>query len=177
MFLFAFSCKQGENKNNNINEIEDEVVSRKKQENDNRFKVILNVKMIENNRIDLFYIGDNPESGFNDQELVSKNILGDDEFQVVELELPKDILPYEIRIDLGENSKKVETIVEINYIKLIFNKNVIEINSQTLDVFFQPNIYLEKVSNGVYLRQVVDGKFDPFLMSKAILNKKIEIEL
>lgn len=175
--LFAFSCKQGDNKKGNIKEIDNQVVSIKKQTKDNRFKVILNLKITENNRIDLFYIGDNPESGFNDKELVSKNILADNDFQVVELELPKNVLPYQFRIDLGDNAQKVETTVEIDYIKLIFNNNVIEINSQTLDVFFQPNIYLEKVSNGVYLRQTVNGKFDPFLISKAILNKKIEIEL
>ena len=61
--------------------------------------------------------------------------------------------------------------------KLVLNENVINIDSKTLEVFFQPNIYLERVSNGIYLRKAMNGKYDPFLISKPILDKKIEIEL
>lgn len=177
IILSICACKQGNKEGNSDKEYENEVNTSQKTLKDNKVKIILNLKITENNRIDVFYIGDNPNGGFNDKELVSKNVLGDKGFQVVELELPKDILPYSLRIDIGENSLKTETPIEITDIKIILNDNVIEIDSNTLEVFFQPNIYFEKISNGLYRRKIVDGKFDPYFVSKGILNKKIEIEL
>ncbi len=53
--------------------------------------------------------------------------------------------------------------------------NEINIDKSLIDIFFQPNRYLQKTSNG-YFRIVVNGKYDPFLESSPLLNKKIEIE-
>src|SRR5690606_29654296 len=170
--VFVFSCKNEKNPNigkeDTINKEVNESIS--KNEKDNILKIVIDLKILEDNKIDVFYIGDNPDSGFSVDELVSKRVLGSSNFQKIELELPKDILPYSFRIDLGDNSKREETVVEIKSIKLTLNDNEIDIDNSTLDGFFQPNIYLERV-NGGYLIKIVDNKFGPFLLSKPIIDK------
>ena len=75
--------------------------------------------------------------------------------------------------DFGEN--KIETPVKINSIELKYNSDSIVIDALVLEHFFHPNIYLEKGDSG-YLRKTLNGRYDPFLVSTPLLEKKIELE-
>ncbi|WP_296315258.1 hypothetical protein [Winogradskyella sp. UBA3174] len=140
------------------------------------FKVVLSIKIKENDRLDLFYTGEFPDDEFNEYERLGKDVKGSNEFQIIEFNLPEGVLPYKFRIDLGKNSNRHQTQVDIEWINLEFNDNKINIKNLVLKSFFHPNIYLEQNDDG-YLRKTVADKFDPFIVSKPVLNKKIELEL
>lgn len=145
-------------------------------EKDNIFKVSINAKFLEDDKIELHYINDFSNGTFNTKDREAIYIKGSNEFQLIELSLPKGVLPSKFRIDLGDNINMHETQIDINSVDIELNGNVINIDKTILDSFFQPNIYLERNENG-YLRKVVKDKYDPFITSKAILIKKIELEL
>ncbi|WP_347923215.1 hypothetical protein [Pontimicrobium sp. SW4] len=169
LVIFSFSCKNEDKKATEVQTpIKKEVVK------DNLFKIIMEAKVKEDDKFQVFFTDDSPEESFSANKRLVKNIVGSEEFQTLEFVLPKEVLPFKFRIDLGENS--YETLVEIGVIKLEYNNEVIEIDPLTLERFFQPNIYLQKTDNG-FMRKTIDGRCDPFLMSTPLLIKKIELEL
>jgi hypothetical protein len=141
--------------------------------NDNLFKVILDVTISENDRLQLFYVDDMPDGVFSAEKRLAYNVKGKDTPQEIKLTLPRKVFPYKLRLDFGEN--KIETPVKINSIELKYNSDSIVIDALVLEQFFKPNIYLEKVDS-LYLRKTLNGRYDPFLVSTPLLNKKIEID-
>ena len=61
-------------------------------------------------------------------------------------------------------------------VTLELNGKSIEIDNQNINKFFRPNSFSEKTLTG-YSRKVIEGKYDPFLVSTAELNNKIEMEV
>lgn len=170
--IICFSCKdETKNKESQIVETPKEVVVK-----DNTLSIILDVKVKEDDKLELYYVINSPEDGFSRDNRYATYIKGNNEFQKIEFKLPKDVFPYKLRLDLGDNGNKYETNIEIKSITLQLNNNTIEIDHTTMDSFFQPNVYLQKTDNG-YSRKVVDGKYDPFLLAKPVLIKKMELEL
>jgi hypothetical protein len=168
LLITAFACKEEAKKKEIKEPVKKEVVK------DNIFRVFIEVKTQEDDKFQLFYIDDSPEGKFNGDKRLVQQVKGGDEVQIIQFTLPKEVLPYKFRIDLGENN--YETIVVIKKVKLMYNNEVIEIDDLTLPRFFKPNVYLEKVETG-YLRKTIDGRNDPFLLSTPLLIKKIELEL
>lgn len=140
---------------------------------DDLFKVLLDVTIFEDDRFQLFYVDDMPEGTFSAEKRLAYNIKGKDTSQKIKFTLPKEVFPYKLRIDFGEN--KIETPVKINSIELKYNSDSIVIDALVLEHFFHPNIYLEKGDSG-YLRKTLNGRYDPFLVSTPLLDKKIELE-
>lgn len=172
MAILSFSCKD------KVNNKETTTIEAPKEEviKDDVIKIILEVKIQEDDKIELFYVDDSPEGSFSGDKRLASYIKGSEDFQLIEFKLPKDVIPYNFRIDLGDNGNKHETDVEVKSIKLQLNENTIEIDNTILDSFFQPNEFLQKTDFG-YSRHVVDGKYDPFVLSKPVLIKKMELEL
>lgn len=174
LVLFVFiSCK----KNDKKEEHRDKKPEMENIVNDNIFKLVLNIKIEEDDKLEVYFAGIDPEIGYNANERVSKIVKGKNNFQNIEFLLPKDILPYYFRIDLGDGAYKQKSPIEIKSVTIYLNKNKIVVNDTLINSFFEPNMYLESVNNGVFNRNEIEGKYDPYLESKPVLNKRIEIEL
>lgn len=170
--ILCYSCKD-ESKNKEIQRVETpktEVVK------DGVLKIILNVKVKEDDKFELYYIDDSPEGTYSVDKRLAIYTKAADDFQAIEFKLPKEAFPYNFRIDLGDNENRFESDVEIKSINLILNENIIEIDNTLIDSFFQPNVYLQKTENG-YSRNITEGKYDPFLTARPLLIKKMELEL
>lgn len=146
-------------------------VSCKKQE-ENVFRAFINIKVLEDDNFQIFYI-DNLELGYSEKKRKTIQVKGTEEFQTIVFELPHGVFPKMFRIDLGENKK--ESPIEIESVTLKHNDKTIEINDLIFDRFFKPNIYLDKTDK-TFLRHSINGRYDPFLLSTPLLNKKIELE-
>jgi len=166
-----FSCKNEDKK-----KVQETMINEQVIEKDNIIKISINARFLEDDRFDLFYVADFPENNFNEKERLSKYLKGNDHFQSINFELPNGVFPYKFRIDLGNNENKHLTPIEIKTIMLEFNGNQILIENSELDHFFYANEFLERTDNG-YLRKEVNGRYDPFILSKPLLDKKMEIEL
>ena len=51
------------------------------------------------------------------------------------------------------------------------------VEGNEMEWFFTVNKYLKYKGNGQYQIIEIDGRADPFIISKPVLNKKLEIEL
>ncbi|NEV94499.1 hypothetical protein G3567_10130 [Psychroflexus sp. YR1-1] len=148
-------------------------ISQNENARDNILKVVMEVKIPEDDTFQLFYFEDASQASYKVEKRISVPVTRSDNFQKVEFELPVKLIPYKFRIDVGE--KGLQTPVEIKHIKLEYNTNYIEIENPVFDRFFQTNIYLEKSKNTL-IRKEVDGRSDPFFVSTALLIKKMHIE-
>lgn len=148
-------------------------ISQNENVRDNILKVVMEVKVLEDDTFQLFYFEDASQDSFEVEKRISVPVSGSDDFQSLEFELPAHVIPSKLRMDVGE--KGLQTPVEIKDITLEYNTNYIQIESPVFDRFFQTNIYLEKSKN-MLMRKEVDGRSDPFFVSTALLIKKMHIE-
>lgn len=166
--LINTACKNEKKDNLNL-----DINVNQKVESTYIFEVSMEAIVKEDDKFQLFYVDSYPDDSFTPENRVVSIIKGSQDAQKIKFMLPENILPYKFRIDLGEY--KNESPIEINEINLKYNTNSIIIDKAILNRFFQPNIYLERVDNN-YFRKFIDGRYDPFLVSTPLLNKKIELE-
>lgn len=169
--LLVFACKNERTPNKNTIENKKETIV-----NDDVLSITIEVRTKEADKFELYYTDDLPESGFTADKRIAVYTPGGDDFQTLTFTLPNEVWPYKLRLDLGENNNKYETPVEIKSIIFKLNSNSFVIDSSIMGSFFDTNAYIEPISNG-YNRKVLEGKYDPFLVAKPVLIKKMEIEL
>ncbi|MFD2551529.1 hypothetical protein ACFSQP_06845 [Bizionia sediminis] len=171
--ILCFSCKN-ETTNTKSQELQEPEPIAKVT--DNIFTFSVELKTEEADILELYYVDDFPDAPFTREKRMAKSIEAGSDFQTIEFKLPKNSLPYKMRLDIGDNGNKFETPVFINSIKLTLNNNVIAIDDTLMDSFFQPNEYVTKIEGG-YLRKTIENKYDPFITARPLLIKKIELEL
>lgn len=174
--ILSFSCKNEANtRETNTQEANtEETKATEVALKDNILKISINIVVPQDDKLQLFYVDDDPEGNFNPDKRLAINVKANDNAQKITFSLPEGVFPYKLRLDLGENS--FESAIYVNSINLELNNNVIDIENEVLERFFQPNIYLEREGNG-FNRKVIDGRCDPFLLSTELLIKKMELEL
>ncbi|MDX1772977.1 hypothetical protein [Oceanihabitans sediminis] len=178
LVMLAVSCKNDKNQNINEEQKTKQTENSNKEvvlKEDNILTVTMSVKVLEDDKFELYYVDDSIDRSFNSEDRIAVYVQANNNFQTIEFKLPEYSLPYKFRIDLGDNSNKHESNVEIKSVTLQLNQFTIDIDDATMDSFFQPNKYLQKI-NGGYTRKIVDNKYDPFLLAKPVLIKKIELE-
>lgn len=134
------------------------------------FKIILVAKVIEDDKFQVFYI-DEINKGYTEDKRIIANVNKSLDYQEITFEL--NSIPLAFRIDLGENGHI--SILQVDKVILDNGNKKIELKSNVLHRFFEANIYTSKVGNG-YHRNTVEGRYDPFISSTALLAKKIELE-
>lgn len=172
--ICLISCKNDNNKETKKDE--QEIVDTKEAvvADENIFKIHLNLTVEKDDIFEVYYTSDSVEEKFSAKKKVRKKITGNSQVQEVVFELPVDVLPYNFRIDLGQN-KELSSLM-IHHIKLELNGEFIDIDQSLIKSFFAFNQFIEH-ENGHFSLKEVKGKWDPFMISKAVLIKKIEIEL
>lgn len=169
--LLIFSCK--DEKKSSIAPVD---VSSENVAKDDILTITLDVRTKEDDKFEIYYVDDFSENGYSADKRLAVYVKGNKDYQSITFTLPKEVWPHQLRLDLGENNNKYETPVEIKSIRFKLNNNNFELDGPTIESFFHPNAYMEPITNG-YSRKVVDGKYDPFLIAKPVLIKKMELEL
>lgn len=126
IFLFSFVGCKNENTetSNSVSEVEETV---------KQFKVTLNFIAAKKDDFCLLYTEDNTVN-FGENG-VWKSIEGSENEQKVEFELPKDIFPTHLRLDLG--IKPDQSDITLKSVILEYNGNRREIAGQELGLFFR----------------------------------------
>lgn len=168
--FFLFSCEDKERQNNETKFIEKEISIQ-----EDILEVLIEVRVKENDKFQLFYVIDSLDGSFNAMDRVAVSVKGRKDFQSVQFKLPLTAHPFKFRIDCGENG--IETPIEIKSLTIKFNGNEISIKEDVLFRVLKPNIYLEKLTSNSYQRKRVNNKYDPFFLSTSLLNKMMELQL
>ncbi|WNH08604.1 hypothetical protein [Thalassobellus suaedae] len=177
LIIGCVSCETDKNqKNNYFPTIEVKNEERQLKENEKHFEIELFLKVLKDDIFECFYTTEGMNEGFSGTKKIRTKVFGSVEFQKVTFSLPKNIFPSKFRLDIGENYKQDKIYIKDIIIK--YNGNSIEINSELISAFFSVNRFLKYDETiGVFITSEINEKWDPFIVSSALLNKKIEIEL
>ena len=174
IILLTYSCKDV--KNTETNETKTENNEDLKKIKDDIFRVILKVIAPEKDNFEIFYTDLYPDEEFREEKKNNIALEGSNEVQDIVFNLPKGILPYNFRIDLGNN--KFQEKIFIKSIELKYNSNSIFIENDLIPTFFVVNEFINyDKSSGTAILSYVNNRRDPFIIAKPILIQKIEIEL
>lgn len=156
ILVLIFGCKSENRRNqNNFEAINDYL------------EVILKIQVLEDDQFEIFY-AENIKDDYTEKNKVNVNIIGDKEFQNVVIKLPNRVYPLKLRIDIG--ASKIETSIEIEEIQLSTGKNKKIFMGQELKDYFRTNNYIIPLNSNKYSRLIVNGKYDPSLLSIDLTN-------
>lgn len=123
----------------------------------------INLKINIDTQLQLFYISEKGEE-FSEIKSFKTFVKKADSSQEVLLSF-KDIDPYSIRIDFGDNPALKE--ISIYSVKVYWKKNNVEFNN--VEKYFSPNLFMKKIDNNKYqlriLRDVIYDVYDPYMIS------------
>lgn len=139
------------------------------------FEITISAIIEKNDNLELFYMNTENQSNFSEKRKIRKKIIGNNKHQEIKYKLPLEAFPLKIRLDFGNNIEQESISIR----KITFKKGnkEFELNGTDLKWFFTTNKYLENVGNGTFKFRSIKDARDPFIISKAILLKKLEIEL
>ncbi len=142
--------------------------SDKKQE----FRVLMEVATEIDTRIELYYKGSDEK--FGPDRKLTRRTTGGNESNPVSFELPPGLFPSALRIDFGDNSNLANA--RISKVQLEFGGNRIDMDAYAFGTFFSCNEYVSyNGETGVLGLKSVNGKYDPFFISKPIMEHRLKI--
>lgn len=166
------SC--GDEKKNNSNaESNNQIKEEPKLES--VFKINFNMVIQNDDTIEVFYL-DFEDTSYSYKTKVTKKVTGSSKAQDIEVLLPKEIFPYSLRIDFGLNRSEEDVV--LNSVTMTYEDFNMVLTAEEFHAFFMPNKYINYIKEtGVVERKIVDGKYDPYFNARAVLRKKLELEV
>lgn len=143
------------------------------EEKDNQYQLNIEFRSTFNNKFRIYY-STRPYQDIDGQNFIDKYIYGSDDMQKVTFLFPKEIVPYKIRFDVGEN-QEVENII-IKNISVCYNGNCIDGNEGKYMNYWSPNECL-KYNDKKYYYEVLKNKDSiktPVFMSNINLENEIK---
>lgn len=139
------------------------------------FQVTLYALVDKSDVFKIFYSLDSLSEPYREEQSIRIKVEGKSDVQQIVFDLPEGVKPEKFRIDLGIDSSLTEIVirkVEISY----HNKGLI-IPGNILPFFFDANEDVAYNSSTCKLKLMnTDNRRNPFLLSSALLNKKMKIE-
>ena len=135
------------------------------------FKVVMKVQSDYNTTFHMHYKEQGDEN-FTKHKVINGVILKGNE---VEFKLPKNSFPISLRFDFGNKiviQHYTFKSMLMTYEDLNMNLSLVEFNA-----FFSPNKYINfNKKNGEIYNKIINGKSDPYFISRPFFDKKLEIE-
>ncbi|MCG2610370.1 hypothetical protein LZZ90_02470 [Flavobacterium sp. SM15] len=153
--LFS-SCKNGENT---------------EAEGKDNVSIVIETVFAKNDYLQIYYLVKGSE--WSDANSVSKPIYASNEMQTVDFELPKGIIPENLRIDLGTNP--TQNNVTIKNITVKYKSHVVNGDFGNYSKYFAPNIFVTWDPEYVGHKLIkVDNQYDPFIIGNDLLVSKLK---
>lgn len=172
--LFMTSCKEGTDKNKQdaSNPSSNNSIKVISSEGDSHFYLTLRSKFNKWDKVHMYY----RESEYDDysgERKIEVVVEPNGNFQDIKFELKKDIYPYNIRIDLGENIEQSNVIIE--ECVLSYGKYNYSIKGKDLNKYFHFNQGVEITSDSsTFLLKTFkrnnNNIYDPFIRGKLKLS-------
>lgn len=139
------------------------------------FSLSMDVKIEEEDTITLFYLVSGQNS-ISKENSVSVDVKGADYLQNLKFKLNKDVLPTRLILKLG--SKEKTQRIEFDKLTLTYNGNSIIIEKEKFFSYFNPNKFIDYNQNNFTATvSIKNGDYNPFFVSRKLLEDKIDLEL
>lgn len=172
--ITLFSCKNEDKKDSSQ---QDNYVAIEKPLLDKTiFTVTLNAVVKEDDSFQIFYKYDN-EGPFEEKKSFFIEFKGSQEPQDIVFRLPKDEVPYFLRLDFGTNKEQKQ--VKINNFKIDYLGKTFEAKGKDFfNYFYSNDLVINDIENSTTTPIVSkDGNYDPIFCSAEGLQKQIDLLL
>ena len=156
--ISALSCKNKE-------EVQQPIVEKK----DNSFTITVDMIVKKDDSFQIYYMEDVNE-GVNPKNYVDVAVKGSDKSQEVVFKLPEDVVPANIRFDLGGN--KEQEPIKINSFKMSYFDKKFEAKNEAFDFFFGYNtqVTFDKTTSTATMKTSGSEDYDPICIAKPSLH-------
>lgn len=136
------------------------------------FNVAFDLVIKKDDSLQLYY-KDEAMKDWAFDKCVTSVIKGSDNVQQVMFALPEDVLPTDLRLDLGSN--KSQTEVEIKNFKMKYYQKSFEAKDTLFFQYFYPNEQIEYNRAKAIAKPIVTDKiYDPIFVSRPVLSDQIK---
>lgn len=109
------------------------------------------------------------QNGFSPQDFVSVKITGDPNAQDIIVELPEDVYPERIRLDVGK--RKDQGQMKLNSIGLFYNEKEYVFTKSEIVKGFKPSKFIDLDTNDLtFTTKSIEGRYDPYFYSMRVTN-------
>jgi hypothetical protein len=164
-----FSCK-----NEGKSETKEEATTIEKPSvNKNVFSVTLNAIVRKDDSFQIFY-KENENDAFEEKNSMYVEFKGSENAQDIIFNLPEDVLPNYLRLDLGVNKEQEQ--IKINKLKFNYFSKNFEIKGKDYLTYFYLNEATTKIDTSGVITPILgkDGGYDPMSASSEGLRLQIE---
>lgn len=163
-FLIILSCNSTDNSDEKNLDTKSDIAS-------NEITLIIEFKLNSNDKFNVYY-SDEPNLDITGENVLSKYVFTNNDFQKLTFNFPKGEKPYKIRLDLGNNPKATE--ITIKNITLKYGDKKIDGNDGLFLKYWFANQSLQW-DNTNYFYNIVpfENSKNPMLISNEELNNSI----
>ena len=136
------------------------------------FQASFDILTPQSAELQLFYTVDE-DTGFNETNSKKVMVNGSQDFQTVEFGLPRHATS--VRLDLGQNTANKN--FSIKNVKFSANNYTYEIMENPLAQFSANEFIQMDTTTGQLTVKEINGKYDPFIVSKKSLNDQLQDSL
>ncbi|PZO28106.1 MAG: hypothetical protein DCF13_09935 [Flavobacteriaceae bacterium] len=143
------------------------------EEKDNSFTITVDMVVKKDDNFQIYYMQDVNEP-LDPKNYIDVAVKGSENAQEVVFKLPEDVVPANIRFDLGGN--KEQEPIKINSFKMNYFDKKFEAKNEAFDFFFgyNPQVTFDKVSSTATMKIVGNEDYDPICIAKPSLHDELK---
>lgn len=131
----------------------------------------LEAAFLQNDKFQIYYTKE-PNVELNGEHFIDKYVYGKDQMQKIDFKFPKGVIPYKIRLDLGENMEQKNISVKnisINYKDQVINGD----DGEFMKSWTTNGSLVYDPSKFIYNIELINGLHDPLFISSVDVEKKL----
>jgi hypothetical protein len=143
------------------------------EEKDNSFTITVDMVVKKDDNFQIYYMEDVNEP-LDPKNYIDVAVKGSENSQEVVFKLPEDVVPANIRFDLGGN--KEQEPIKINSFKMNYFDKKFEAKNEAFDFFFGYNqqVTFDKVSSTATMKTQGNEDYDPICIAKPSLHDELK---
>ncbi|NMH28389.1 hypothetical protein [Flavobacterium silvaticum] len=144
-----------------------------KQEENNAFTITVDMIVKKDDSFQIYYMED-VNAPVDPKNYVDVAVKGSDASQAVVFKLPEDVVPANIRFDLGGNEN--QDPIKINSFKMNYFDKSFEAKNGDIDFFFgyNPQITFDKATATATIKKLPNEPYDPIFIAKTSLQDELK---
>jgi hypothetical protein len=160
-FMMLLSC----------NSAQKDDVAAENQSNADEVTLTLEAAFLHNDKFQIYYTNE-PNVELSGENLIDKYVYGNGQMQKIDFKFPKGVIPYKIRLDLGENTEQKS--ISVKNISIHYKDHVINGDDGDFMKSWTTNEALVYDTNKfIYNIELINGLHDPLFITSIDLEKKL----
>lgn len=142
-----------------------------KQSSPDQVTLTLETSFLQNDKFQIYYTKE-PNVELSGEHVIDKYVYGNAQMQKIDFKFPKGVIPFKIRLDLGENMDQKN--ISVKNISIQFEDQVINgDDGQFMKSWTTNESLVYDTSKFIYNIELINGLHDPLFISSVDVEKKL----